>query len=308
MVGTKQLFMPTLIVIAGPTASGKTSLAIKLAQHFSTQILSADSRQFYKGLDIGTAKPSSSELALIDHHFIDSHNITDDYNISDYEQDALKILESIFTKVNVAILTGGSGLYIRAVCSGIDEQPGRNDSIRKDLINIYESKGLEELRIKLKSLDPVYYNSVDLANPHRLIRALEVCLTTGKKFSDFRKNVPVPRPFNILKIGLLLSREVLYERIDKRVDQMITQGLVQEAQRLFPYRHVNALNTVGYKELFNFIDGKTTLEEAIDLIKQNTRNYAKRQMTWFRKEQGIKWFDPEDYSGILNYIESKLSA
>ncbi|HNS12337.1 MAG TPA: tRNA (adenosine(37)-N6)-dimethylallyltransferase MiaA [Bacteroidia bacterium] len=300
--------MPTLIVIAGPTASGKTSLAIKLAQHFSTQILSADSRQFYKGLDIGTAKPSSSELALIDHHFIDSHNITDDYNISDYEQDALKILESIFTKVNVAILTGGSGLYIRAVCSGIDEQPGRNDSIRKDLINIYESKGLEELRIKLKSLDPVYYNSVDLANPHRLIRALEVCLTTGKKFSDFRKNVPVPRPFNILKIGLLLSREVLYERIDKRVDQMITQGLVQEAQRLFPYRHVNALNTVGYKELFNFIDGKTTLEEAIDLIKQNTRNYAKRQMTWFRKEQGIKWFDPEDYSGILNYIESKLSA
>ena len=299
--------MSTLVVIAGPTASGKTSLAIWLAQHFSTEILSADSRQFYKGLDIGTAKPSASELALVKHHFINSHEVTDPYNISDYEQDALKTLSEIFIKNNVAILAGGSGLYIRAVCSGIDEQPGRNDTIRLELTQLYESKGLEELQNKLKILDPEYYDNVDLSNPHRLIRALEVCLSSGRKFSDFRKNEIIKRPFNILKIGLLLDREELYERIESRVDQMISLGLVAEAKTLLAHRSVNSLNTVGYKELFNYMDNNSTLTEAIDLIKQNTRNYAKRQMTWFRKEEGIKWFDPTDFPAILNYIESKVS-
>ncbi|TAH43571.1 MAG: tRNA (adenosine(37)-N6)-dimethylallyltransferase MiaA [Bacteroidetes bacterium] len=299
--------MPTLIVIAGPTASGKTSLAIRLAKYFSSEIISADSRQFYKGLDIGTAKPTKEQLSSVRHHFIDSHEISDPYNISDYETDALKKIEELFLKNEVVFLVGGSGLYIRAICHGINEIPGRDESIREKLIEMLDTYGIQALQNKIKELDAEYYNEVDLNNPHRLIRALEVCISSGQKYSSLRQAEIAPRPFNIIKIGLLLDREELYSRVENRVDEMISDGLVDEARSLLPFRNANALNTVGYKELFEFFDNNCTLEQAIDAIKKNTRNYAKRQMTWFRKEEGIKWFDPEDTKLIIKYLEDELS-
>ncbi len=298
--------MPTLIVIAGPTASGKTSLAISLAKYFSTEIISADSRQFYQGMDIGTAKPSQEQLSTIRHHFIDSHQITDPYNISDFENDALEKINQLILDHNVVIMVGGSGLYIKAVCQGIDEIPGRDENIREKLIESLEKDGIRSLQDKLKILDEEYYNEVDLSNPHRLIRALEVCMSSGQKFSSLRKSKAISRPFQIINIGLLLERDELYSRINLRVDQMISEGLVDEARSLLPFRQVNALNTVGYKELFDYIDKKCSLEVAIDLIKKNTRNYAKRQMTWFRKEEGMKWFDPEETDAILKYLEEQI--
>jgi tRNA dimethylallyltransferase len=298
--------MPSLIVVAGPTASGKTSVAIRLAQHFSTEILSADSRQFYRGLDIGTAKPNKKELSLVKHHFIDSHELHELYNISDFEKDALSLLNKIFKKNEVAILVGGSGLYIRSVCEGIDDIPGRDENIRNEIQELLDKEGLIALQNKLKVLDPEYFNKTDISNPHRLIRALEVCMLTGKKFSELRKSTVVQRPFQIIKIGLLLEREELYRRIDQRVDQMMADGLMDEARSLSTYKNLNALNTVGYKELFDLFEGKTTEAEAIELIKKNTRNYAKRQMTWFRREEEIKWFDPEDFSEIVNFIEKQI--
>lgn len=298
--------MPSLIVVAGPTASGKTSVAIRLAQHFSTEILSADSRQFYRGLDIGTAKPNKKELSLVKHHFIDSHELHELYNISDFEKDALSLLNKIFKKNEVAILVGGSGLYIRSVCKGIDDIPGRDENIRNEIQELLDKEGLIALQNKLKVLDPEYFNKTDISNPHRLIRALEVCMLTGKKFSELRKSTVVQRPFQIIKIGLLLEREELYRRIDQRVDQMMADGLMDEARSLSTYKNLNALNTVGYKELFDLFEGKTTEAEAIELIKKNTRNYAKRQMTWFRREEEIKWFDPEDFSEIVNFIEKQI--
>lgn len=299
--------MSTLIVIEGPTASGKTTLAIQLAQHFSTEILSADSRQFYKGLNIGTAKPSQKELSSVKHHFIDSLDLTDDYNISDFEKDALSTLHNIFSKKNIAVLAGGSGLYIRAVCEGIDEIPGRDESIRLDIIKLLEENGITALQNKLKILDPEYHRSVDLSNTHRLVRALEVCISTGQKYSGLRKNQASKRDFNIIKIGLLLEREELYKRIDQRVDEMVKQGLVQEVKSFIDFRERNSLNTVGYKEIFEFLNGNISLEIAIDLIKKNTRNYAKRQMTWFRREEGITWFDPNSVSEIINFLEEKIA-
>ena len=298
--------MPTLIVIAGPTASGKTSLAITLAKYFSTEIISADSRQFYQGLDIGTAKPSQDQLSTITHHFIDSHKISDSYNISDFENDALEKIKKLFHKHEVVLLVGGSGLYIKAVCQGIDEIPGRDEGIREKLIAILEKDGLKPLQDKLKILDEEYYHEVDLSNPHRLIRALEVCMSSGQKFSSLRQSTITRRPFNIIKIGLLLERDELYSRIDQRVDQMFSEGLLEEARSLLPFRHVNALNTVGYKELFEYFDENISLEDAIETIKKNTRNYAKRQMTWFRKEDGMKWFDPEESEAILKYLEERI--
>ncbi len=298
--------MSSLIVVAGPTASGKSVLAIQLAKHFSTEIISADSRQFYKGLDIGTAKPDEAELASVKHHFIDSHDLSNLYNISEYEKDTISILNKLFQKNDVALLTGGSGLYIKAVCEGIDVIPGRDETIRKEIQILLETHGIQALREKLKQLDPEYYSRVDNSNPHRLIRALEVCMLTGEKFSGLRKSTALVRPFNIIKIGLLLEREDLYRRIDERVDHMMACGLLEEARSLLPFRHLNALNTVGYKELFSHFDQEISLEHAVDLIKKNTRNYAKRQMTWFRREEGIKWFDPKDILEIIEYLERKL--
>ena len=298
--------MSSLIVVAGPTASGKSVLAIQLAKHFSTEIIIADSRQFYKGLDIGTAKPDEAELASVKHHFIDSHDLSNLYNISEYEKDTISILNKLFQKNDVALLTGGSGLYIKAVCEGIDVIPGRDETIRKEIQILLETHGIQALREKLKQLDPEYYSRVDNSNPHRLIRALEVCMLTGEKFSGLRKSTALVRPFNIIKIGLLLEREDLYRRIDERVDHMMACGLLEEARSLLPFRHLNALNTVGYKELFSHFDQEISLEHAVDLIKRNTRNYAKRQMTWFRREEGIKWFDPKDILEIIEYLERKL--
>jgi tRNA dimethylallyltransferase len=300
--------MPALIIIAGPTASGKSSLALQVAKHFSTEILSADSRQFYKKLNIGTAKPSAAELQTVRHHFIDSLDPEETYNVFDYEQDALKVLEKIFSVRDVAVMAGGSGLYIRAICEGIDESPGSNEDIRKDLIKLQQSHGLVALQGLLKQHDPEYYAVVDLKNSRRLIRALEVCIGTGKKYSDMRTARTVKRDFRIIRIGLRPDRKELYGRIDARVDEMIEQGLVEEARSLMGFKHLNSLNTVGYKELFPHFEGRITLEEAIDQIKQNTRNYAKRQMTWFRKDKDIHWFDTTDPQRIIQWLEKEINS
>ena len=268
-----------LIVIVGPTAVGKTAISIRLAQYLNTEILSADSRQFYRELKIGVAAPSEAELNAVPHHFIGNLSIHDYYNVSRYETDVLALLDRLFLTKKQLLMVGGSGLYINAVCHGIDELPDPDPDLRKELQN----NELEELRNKLKLLDPEYYAIVDLANPTRLIRAIEVCLQTGKPYSSLRNGTARPRKFNILKIGLSRERAELNQIIGLRVDQMIEQGLLEEARNLYPLRHYNALNTVGYKELFEYFDGKITLEQAIADIKTHTRRYAKRQMTWQRR-------------------------
>jgi len=299
---------PTLIVVAGPTASGKTKLSIQLARHFGTEIISADSRQFYRQLNIGTAKPTKEELAAIPHHFINTLNLDEEYNIGKYEQDVLSRLTSLFTKYQSVILCGGSGLYIRAVCNGIDELPQSDNTLRNKLNDLYRLEGISVLQKKLNELDPEYYMIVDKSNPHRLIRAIEVCLLSGKKYSILRQAKPVTRNFNIVKIGYALSREELYHRIDTRVDQMINEGLIEEAKSLFHLKQLNALNTVGYKELFEYFENKIDLSQSISLIKQNSRNYAKRQLTWFNQDREITWFNPSQTKNILHFLEEKLDC
>lgn len=284
----------TLIVIAGPTASGKTAAAISLAQHYKTVILSADSRQFYREMSIGTAKPSWLELAAAKHYFIDSHSITENFSVGDFEKQALALLDELFSEHDLIILVGGSGLYIKALTEGFDDIPQASTEIREKLNREFAIKGIEPLQKKLQEVDPDYYNEVDLNNPQRIIRALEVYQNTGKPFSSYRKAGVNTRPFNILKIALDMPREVLYNRINQRVDIMVEQGLVAEARSLVFHRHLNALNTVGYSELFDHFDGNISLERAIDQIKQNTRHFAKRQLTWFRKDKDIHWLKPED--------------
>jgi tRNA dimethylallyltransferase len=283
-----------LIVIAGPTASGKTALAIELAKKLKTEIISADSRQIFKEMAIGTAKPSPEELKQAKHHFINSHSITENFSVGDFEREGLAIVENIFKTHDTAIMVGGSGLYIKAICEGFDELPTACPEIRKKLNQQFGENGITYLRNQLKLADPAYYSQVDLNNPQRLIRALEVFEHTGVPFSAYRKSAANPRPFNSIKIGIDLPREVLYQRINQRVDEMVKQGLVEEVRSLLPYRHFNALNTVGYSELFDYFDGKTNLETAIALIKQNTRRFAKRQMTWFRKDPAIRWLKPDE--------------
>jgi tRNA dimethylallyltransferase len=283
-----------LIVIAGPTASGKTAAAIRLAQYYNTVIVSADSRQFYREMSIGTAKPTPEELAAAKHYFIDSHSITDNFSVGDYEQQGLALLAELFKSHDKVILVGGSGLYIKALCEGFDDIPQADPEIREQLNLEFAQKGITALQEELKIADPVFYGQADLNNPQRVIRALEVFRSTGQPFSSFRKATVNVRPFSSIKIGLDLPREVLYNRINQRVDDMIKQGLVDEARSLLPYRHLNALNTVGYSELFDYFDGKTDLHSAIELIKQNTRHFAKRQLTWFRKDKEIKWLEPDD--------------
>lgn len=296
-----------LIVIVGPTASGKTALAIELAKKFKTEIISADSRQFYKEMSIGTAKPMPDELKQARHYFIDSHSIGENFSVGDFERQGLEVLGKIFETHDTAIMVGGSGLYIKAICEGFDELPAASPEIRARLNSEFEEKGIAHLQEKLKLSDPVYYGQVDLNNPQRLIRALEVFEHNGVPFSAYRKSATNPRPFRCVKIGIDLPREVLYQRINHRVDEMVKQCLVEEVRLLLPYRHLNALNTVGYSELFDFFDGKTDLETAIALIKQNTRRFAKRQMTWFRKDKEIRWLKPGEADCIdtilheLNY-------
>jgi len=294
----------TLIVIVGPTAIGKTHLSIEIAKKYQTEIISADSRQFFKELKIGTAPPSPLELETVKHNFISNISISDYYNVSKFEMEALEKISDIFSKNNYAILVGGSGLYINAVCYGIDELPELDEKIRNDIKHKFSAEGIEALQKQLKNLDPEYYKIIDLTNPKRLMRALEICIATGKTYSSLRKNEPKPRNFKIIKIGLNRNREELYEIINNRVDEMIKNGLLDEAKKFYKYKNLNALNTVGYKEIFNFLDNKITLEQAIENIKTNTRRFAKRQLTWFNKDKSIKWFHPDEKKNILNYIES----
>ena len=292
----------TLIVIAGPTGIGKTALAIDVAKHFNTEIVSADSRQFYKELKIGAAFPNRKELSAVKHHFIGNLSITDEYNVSKYEQDALQTLETIFTTHTTAVLVGGSGLYLDAVCKGIDELPDPDPELRESIKTLFYENGITALQSKLKLLDPEYYNQVDRDNPKRLMRAIEVCITTGKTYTSLRLSNPKPRNFNIVKIGLFTDREVMYWRINQRTDKMIKDGLIDEAFSLLSFRNYNALNTVGYKELFNYFDKTITLEEAIDKIKINTRRYAKRQLTWFNKDKEIIWIDINNIKNIYDVL------
>lgn len=298
----------TLIVIAGPTAIGKTALAIRIAREFDTEIISADSRQFYREMDIGTAKPSPQELQAAKHHFINSHSINAEFSVGDFERQALEVLSQIFSKHPIAVMVGGSGLYINAICQGFDELPKATAETREKLNQLFQSQGIAALQEQLKVVDPVYYQEVDIHNPQRLIRALEVWETTGKPFSEYRTRKVKNRPFKMIKIGLNTSREQLYQRINHRVDLMIEAGLIREAEQLLPYRHYNALQTVGYSELFDYFDGHISLDEAIAKIKQNTRRFAKRQLTWFKKSEDLAWFEPDDYEGIDAYLKNILKS
>ena len=292
-----------LIIIAGPTAVGKTALSIELAKHYSCPVISADSRQFYKEMSIGTAKPNVEEMQGITHYFIDNISIHDSYNVGQYERDAIECIENLFKEHDTLILVGGSGLYINAVINGVDEFEEIPTEIREQLIKDFEEKGLSFLQEELKSKDEVYYNQVDLNNPQRIMRALEVCIHTKKPYSSFRKKEKKERTFNSINLLINTERELLYQRINKRVDIMMEQGFLEEVKNLYPNKHLNALNTVGYKELFDFTDGKITLEEAVNLIKQNSRRYAKRQLTWFNHQGDFESFEPSDLEKIKAYLD-----
>lgn len=291
----------TLIVIGGPTASGKTATAIALAKHFDTEIISADARQFYRQMSIGTAKPTPEELAAAPHHLVGHLDVWQPYNAGAFERDALQILDEIFAEKDFAIAVGGSGLYLRTLCFGIDNMPAVPAEIRNRTDTLLQEKGLPFLLEELQRYDAAYYNEVDKANPARVKRAMEIIYATGQPYSSFRKKQPTERPFRSVWIGLDLPREQLYGRINRRVELMMEQGLEEEVCALLPYRHCNALQTVGYTEIFDYLDGKTTLAEAVALIQQHTRNYAKRQLTWFRREP-VQWFAPDDIAGMVQYI------
>ena len=292
----------TLIVITGPTAVGKTALCLDIAQHFGIPIINADSRQIYKELKIGTASPTSEQLQLVPHYFVGSLSLTDYYSASLFEQQVLEILSRQFRSHDFALMAGGSMMYIDAVCDGIDDIPTVDDQTRETLKQRLKEEGLEKLVEQLKELDPEYYEIVDRQTPRRVVHGLEICLMTGKTYTSFRKREKKQRPFRIVKIGLNRPREELYDRINQRVDQMMQQGLLEEAKALYPMRQMHALNTVGYKELFDYLDGRWPLEEAVERIKGNTRRYARKQLTWFKRDQQMRWFHPEDQESIMNYI------
>ncbi len=294
-----------LIVIVGPTAIGKTALSIQLAKHFECEIVSADSRQFFKELAIGTAKPDAEEMEGIPHHFVGHISIQDEYNVGKFENDAIEKLEQLFTRNNVAILVGGSGLYVDAVCKGIDDIP-KDDSIRAQLNKELEEKGIAALQEELKSLDPEHYESMNIQNPQRLIRALEVCRASGKTYTSFRKNTVKKRPFEIHKIGLTTERAKMYQNINKRVEIMMEKGLLEEVKSVQEFQHLNSLNTVGYKELFAYLNGEITLAEAVELIQKNTRNFAKRQITWFKRDKNTQWFELEEKQNIIPYLAAQI--
>ena len=297
-----------LIVIAGPTAVGKTALSLGIAEHFKTEIISADSRQIYKEMEIGTAKPNAAELARVPHHLINSHSIEENYDAGSFARDAEAILSKLFESKDVVILVGGSGLYIKALCDGLDEMPETNPSIREELNRLWDEGQKQNLLEELESKDPTYFELVDHSNRQRVIRALEIFRSTGKPYSEYRGQAPakLDKLYAIHKIGLELDREVLYERINTRMDAMINNGLFKEAERLYPLKHLNALQTVGYSEIFQFMDGHYDKEEAIRLLKRNSRRYAKRQMTWFKKDIEFKWFSPNSPNTILDFLNSKI--
>ena len=297
--------MKTLLIIAGPTAVGKTALCVRLAKWLNTDIVSADSRQFYRELSIGTAKPTTDEMQAVRHHFIDSHSISEYYSAGDFERDCLQLLEELFKTKEVVILTGGSGMFIKAITDGLDDMPEAPLALREHLEERAEKEGLAILAAELQQLDPVYYQEVDKHNHQRIVRALEVCLSTGKPFSSFRKSEKVQRSFRMLKICLNRPREELYSRIDTRMDAMLSQGLVAEAQSLTAYRSHNALQTVGYKEVFEYLDGTYDYTEMVRLLKRNSRRYAKRQLTWFRNQDEFVWFEADDEAKLLEYLDSQ---
>lgn len=296
----------TLIVIVGPTGSGKTDLSIVVAEHFGAPIISTDSRQFYRGIPIGTAQPDAEQLARVQHHFIASHDLTDEFNSGAYEIAALKRLDELFVDNDTVVAVGGSGLYIKALCEGMDDMPEVSAELRQQLADRLNSEGLESLAEELRERDPEFYEVVDRKNPARVLRALEVCIATGKPYSELRTGVRRERPFRIVKIGTDMPRDVLYERIDRRVDIMVEQGLEQEARSVYHLRECNSLQTVGYREMFDYFDGQISRDEAIELIKRNSRRYAKRQLTWFRRDEEIKWFHPADRDAIMTYLEANV--
>lgn len=297
-----------LVVIAGPTASGKTATAIQVAKTLGTEIISADSRQFYKELPIGTAAPTKEEQAEVQHHMIHNLNVEDKYDVADYENDVLALLKKLFINHECVVLTGGSGLFIDAVCKGLDSIPDISEETRNKVNKLYEEGGLFALQNEVQHLDPEYYNIVDKYNPRRLQRAVEVCYQTGLPYSSFRNNAAKVRDFKIIKVALLWDRNELISRINLRVEKMVSEGLIEEAKAMYHKRHLNSLNTVGYKELFEHFDGKTTLNEAIENIKINTRQYAKRQMTWLRKNNDYQWFTIDEIPEMINYIKSTINS
>ncbi len=298
---------PLLIIISGPTGIGKTSTGISLAQHYQSEIISSDSRQFFRELSIGTAVPSPKELSLVPHHFIHNLSVKDSYNASDFEDDVLNLTEKLFKTHEVLFLVGGSGLYVDAVCKGIDDLPTISKEIRDEQQHLFESRGIEYIREKLKKIDPVYYNKVDIHNHKRMLKGIEVFEMTGKPYSSFLSNESKKRPFKTLKIVLDMNREELYNRINLRVDKMMEAGLLEEAKAMLPYRNLTPLKTVGYKELFEYFDKKITLDQAIEQIKNHSRAYARRQLTWFRRYDDVNWFQPDGLDQMIQLINKNRS-
>ena len=297
----------TLIVLIGPTGVGKTELSLSIAEHFGTSIVSSDSRQLYADLKIGTAAPTPDQLARVPHHFVGTLKLTDYYSAAQYEAEVMAKLEELYQHNDVVVLTGGSMMYVDAICKGIDDIPTVDKETRELMLQRYEEEGLEQLCSELKLLDPEYYNIVDLKNPKRVIHALEICYMTGKTYTSFRTRTIKERPFRIIKIGLTRDREELYDRINRRVDEMMKEGLLEEAKSVYEYKHLNSLNTVGYKEMFQYLDGEWTLDFAIEKIKQNSRIYSRKQMTWFKRDTDIAWFHPDQKEEIMNHINNLLS-
>ena len=296
----------TLIVVVCATGSGKTDISLRLATHFAAPIISTDSRQFYRGIPIGTAQPTAEQLATAEHHFIASHELTDNFNCGEYEVQALTRLEELFRQYDRVVAVGGSGLYIQALCEGMDNLPQADEQLRQSLTERLKSEGIESLLADLERLDPVYYQQVDRQNPSRVLRAVEVCLQTGQPYSSLRTGERHKRDFNIVKVGIEWNREQLYDRINRRVDMMIDEGLEAEARAVYHLRHLNSLQTVGYREMFEYFDGTITREEAIELIKRNSRRYAKRQMTWFRRDEEIRWFAPTEIDAMIDFLENRI--
>lgn len=298
----------TLVVLLGPTGVGKTALSLSLAEQFGTSIVSADSRQFYKDLKIGTAAPDEAQLARVTHYFVGNKSLTDVYSCGQYELDVLALLEQLFADNDVVFLVGGSMLYIDAVCNGIDDLPTVDPIVREEMQRVYREKGADFLRNQLRLVDPIYYNKVDLKNTKRIIHALEIYMMTQRPFSSFHSQTKKERPFRIVKVGLTRDRAELYDCINRRVDEMMAAGLESEARAMLPYRNENALDTVGYKELFKYFDGEWTREFAVEKIKQNTRNYAKKQIAWFKKDESVRWFHPSDSQGVVEYLTQTLNS
>jgi tRNA dimethylallyltransferase len=296
----------TLIILLGPTGVGKTELSLRIAEYFNSPIISSDSRQLYKDLPVGTAAPTSAQMQRVKHYMVGTLELSDYYSAANFETDVLSLLDELYQTTPVVILSGGSMMYIDAVCKGIDDIPTVTPAIRTAIYNQFEAEGLSPILEELKEKDPVHYEEVDRMNHKRVIHAVEICRMTGKPYSSFRTNTRKERPFNIIRIGLTRSREELCERINRRVDQMINAGLLEEARKVYPFKQVNALNTVGYKELFHYLDGNWTLDFAIEKIKRNSRVYARKQMTWFKRDPNITWFHPDDEAAILKHIEAEF--